>query len=118
MSSINRPLRTCLLILALGWCLTPVGASAQEAPFGEVALPPSPILIDLADAVVRIVVDDALEPELRWRRVRPDTPGSAELSVVHVPTSACTASMRRSVSAMRASSIAMACGMKSIAVTR
>ena len=82
MSSINRPLRTCLLILALGWCLTPVGASAQEAPLGEVALPPSPIRIDLADAVIRIVADDALEPELRWRRVRPDTPGSAELSVV------------------------------------
>jgi len=82
MSSINRPLRTCLLILALGWCLTPVGASAQEAPLGEVALPPSPILIDLADAVVRIVADDGLEPELRWRRVSPDAPGSAELSVV------------------------------------
>jgi len=83
MSSNKRTLCTHLLVLALGWCLLSGPLAAQEAPLGTVDLPPSPILVNLVKATVRIVVDDTREPELRWWRERQDGTGSAELSVSH-----------------------------------
>lgn len=53
---------------------------AQEAPLGEMDLPPAPIVVDLSDAVVRIVSTDTTDALVRWWPARPGASGSAEVA--------------------------------------
>jgi hypothetical protein len=70
---------TRTLIMVLGCCLAAAPLAAQQAPLGEIDLTPSPIVVDLDRATVRIIAGGSAEPKLRWWRARPDEPGTAEL---------------------------------------
>ena len=77
----ERALRTVVLIPILCWCLTTGTVSAQRGgKLGEMDLPPSPIVIDLSDASVQIIVTDSAEPGLRWWPAVPDSPGSTDVA--------------------------------------
>lgn len=70
------------LVLNLCWCLATVALAAQEnAPDGDMALPPAAIALELSNAKIRIVAGDAHDPRLQWWRRWPNDPGSAELSI-------------------------------------
>ena len=73
----SRRISTAILIAA---CLASSAVSGQETFRDEIELPPSPLIVNLNDATVRVVADAAAEPVLRWRRLHRDAPGNAELS--------------------------------------
>lgn len=69
-----------MLVHVIGSVILATGAAAQQAPLGEIDLPAGPLVVDLSDAVVRIVSTDDTDPVMRWRPVRPGAPGSAEVA--------------------------------------
>ena len=81
MTSTARVLRTLILIPILGWCLTTGSVSAQQGgKLGEMDLPHSPIVINLSDASVQIIVTDSADPGFRWWPAVPDSPGSTDVA--------------------------------------
>lgn len=78
-STLRHPTVLCSLITTL-CCLAPVFGTVQEPPLGEIVLDPSPVVVDLTNATLRIVAAESGEATLRWWRARPDEPGADELS--------------------------------------
>lgn len=70
-----------LLLLVIGLFLAPAIAQSQEL-LGDVALPASPIVINLDRATVTIVFEAEEDHAVRWWRTRPEEPGADALSVV------------------------------------
>ncbi len=65
--------------IALASVLLTHPSAAQEPPLGEIEIPVAPLLIELDNAEVRVVVGRAGTPTLRWWKASASEPGEVEL---------------------------------------